>query len=83
MQECKGDVVQGFKPFARFDSFGDSALIFVVGFKVAHYSRRSAPASLLNKNILALFRKNKIGLPFPSRTVYLKNDGQLMEKLKK
>ena len=57
---------------ARFENFGDSALYFKLIFKINEYTQRWGAQSIVKREILDLFRKHKVNVPFPIRTVYLK-----------
>lgn len=59
-------------PSVIFDpGFGDSALGFTLNFQVAEFSNQSRVRHELRKRILRRFRQEGIGMPFPTRTVYL------------
>jgi small-conductance mechanosensitive channel len=51
--------------------FGDSALGFTLNFQVAEFSNQYRVRHELRKRILRRFREQGIGMPFPTRTVYL------------
>jgi small-conductance mechanosensitive channel len=51
--------------------FGDSALGFTLNFQVAEFAHQYRVRHELRKRILRRFREEGIGLPFPTRTVYL------------
>ena len=51
--------------------FGDSALGFTLNFHVAEFSNQYRVRHELRKRILRRFREEGIGIPFPTRTVYL------------
>ncbi len=61
-----------YQTISRFQNFGDSALTFRLIFRVKDYTSRWAAESHVKKEILKLFRKSKVNVPFPIRTVYLK-----------
>jgi len=65
-------IVKDFEPVVRFENFGDSALYFKVIFRVQDYTARWSAEAQVKRRILDLFRKNKVSVPFPIRTVYLK-----------
>jgi small-conductance mechanosensitive channel len=59
-------------PAVMFDpGFGDSALGFTLLFQVAEFSNQYRVRHELRKRILRRFREEGIGIPFPTRTVYL------------
>jgi small-conductance mechanosensitive channel len=51
--------------------FGDSSLGFTLNFQVAEFSNQYRVRHELRKRILLRFREEGIGMPFPTRTVYL------------
>jgi small-conductance mechanosensitive channel len=52
--------------------FGDSALQFTLGCYVSEFSQQFRVQHELRKRILKRFRAENIGMPFPTRTIYLK-----------
>ncbi|MEM4166015.1 MAG: mechanosensitive ion channel family protein [Candidatus Bilamarchaeaceae archaeon] len=60
--------------FVRLQQFGDFALIFRFGYHVNGYSNRFPVLREINKELLKEFRKRKIEIPFPIRTVITKKD---------
>ena len=65
-------IVKDYKPIARFENFGDSALSFKLIFQVTSHVDRWAAEAQVKRELLDLFRKNKVSVPFPVRTVHLK-----------
>jgi len=65
-------IAKDFDTVARFENFGDSALYFKLIFQVDRYEERYGAQAKVKREILLLFRKNKVTVPFPIRTVYLK-----------
>lgn len=65
-------IVKDFETVARFENFGDSALYFKLIFQVDKYEARYGAQAQVKRELLLLFRKNKVTVPFPIRTVYLK-----------
>ena len=59
------------EPFVVFEDFGNSSLDFSVRFFVADSFKTVIPKSQIRFNIDALFRANKITIPFPQRDVHL------------
>ncbi len=60
-------------PLVRFTpGFGDSALQFTLTCHVTEFSEQFRVQHELRKRILKRFRDEKIDMPFPTRTVYLK-----------
>ncbi len=52
---------------------GDFALKFRVLFWVPHFDLRFETKALATEEIYKALRKAKIGIPFPTRTIYMKN----------
>ncbi|MFQ5587183.1 MAG: mechanosensitive ion channel family protein, partial [Thermodesulfobacteriota bacterium] len=64
-------------PFVRFmPGFGDSSLDFTLICQIAKYVDQYRVQHDLRKRIFARFRREGIVIPFPIRTVYLKNGKQ-------
>jgi small-conductance mechanosensitive channel len=60
-------------PVVRFSpGFGDSALQFTLTCQVAEFAEQFRVQHELRKRILKRFREEGIDMPFPTRTVYLK-----------
>jgi small-conductance mechanosensitive channel len=60
-------------PGASFDpGFGESSLGFTLSFQVAEFAQQFGVRNELRKRILRRFREEGIGIPFPSRTVYVR-----------
>jgi small-conductance mechanosensitive channel len=53
--------------------FGASSLEFTLVCKVRDYRDQQSVKHELHKRILRRFRQEGIGIPFPTRTVYVKN----------
>lgn len=61
-------------PFARFDpGFGDSSLGFTLICQVAEFVDQYLVRHELRKRILLRFRQEGIEIPFPTRTVYVRD----------
>ncbi len=56
--------------------FGDSALSFTLGYSVAEFALQGPVRNELRKRILRRFRQESIDMPFPTRTVYLKEKAE-------
>jgi len=54
--------------------FGESALRFTLGFQVAEIADQFGARSELRKRILRRLREEGIGIPFPSRTLYIRRE---------
>ena len=59
-----------YKPFVRFQDFGDSALIFYLMFWTSDIFRVEQVKSQLRYKIIKSFRENGITIPFPQRDVH-------------
>lgn len=59
------------KPHVWFFEMGDFALKFRAVFWVADYKEKWDAKVKATKGIYAALRKNKIGIPFPTRTIYM------------
>lgn len=62
-------------PWARADSFGESAINYKVGVQVPTYTDRFAVKGEMIKEVYHQFRKRGIQIPYPTRTVFLKDEG--------
>ncbi len=74
-QAAKTDVpgmAEDVEPSVRFTGFGDSALQVQLNFSVDEFALQYAVQHELRKRILLRFRQEKIDMPFPTRTVYMK-----------
>ncbi len=59
-------------PSVSFDpGFGESALQFTLGYQVAEFSNQFGVRAELRKRILRRFREEHIGIPYPTRVVYM------------
>jgi len=68
------DVLKDPGPEAYFVSFGDSALNMSLFFWVEEYAKLFATTDKINSRILNRFREQGIEIPFPIRTVTLKQE---------
>jgi small-conductance mechanosensitive channel len=72
VEEVQG-VLSNPAPLVRFTpGFGDSALQFTLYCHVTEFSEQFRVQHELRKRILKRFRAENIGMPYPTRTVYLK-----------
>ena len=67
------DVSDEPSPRVRFRSFGDSSLLFQLLFWVDKPEMRGRVVDSINGSIYSKFSKEKIEIPFPQRTVHIKN----------
>lgn len=64
-------------PFTRFSpGFGDSSLNFSLICHVAEFVDQYSVQHELRKRILKCFREEGIGIPYPTRTVYVRESGE-------
>jgi small-conductance mechanosensitive channel len=71
--ELKG-VLDEPKPDVVFTDMGDSSINFAARFWVSHYGDAYAKKLETTDLIYNTLNKNKIGIPFPTRTLYLRKD---------
>src|SRR3989338_21671 len=63
------------KPNVKFiPGFGDSSLNFTLTFQVAEYKDQHPVQHELRKRIFKRFKEEGIEIPFPTRTIYLKDE---------
>jgi small-conductance mechanosensitive channel len=63
-------------PSVAFDpGFGDAGMGFTANFHVAEFTNQFSVRNELRKRVLRRFRADGIGIPYPSRTVYLRGQG--------
>ena len=63
-------------PSVTFDpGFGDSALVFSLGYSVQEFNDQFRVRHELRKRVLKRLRQEKIEMPFPTRTVYVRSQG--------
>lgn len=68
------------EPFARFiPGFGDSSLDFTLICQVAEFTDQYPVQHELRKRIFKTFRDENVEIPFPHRTIYLREEGQWKE----
>jgi len=67
---------EGFEPLVRFTEFGDSGLKFIIIFWVNEVMNQWKAMSDIRSEIDARFRKEDITVPFPQRTVWIKEHQQ-------
>ena len=66
------NIIKEFEPIARCNNFGSSSLDFSIVYRIDAYQNHAEASSEIREEILKLFRKNKIEIPFPITTVQLK-----------
>ncbi|QER41607.1 mechanosensitive ion channel family protein [Thermodesulfobacterium sp. TA1] len=72
LKEIQGGIPE-FEPFIRYYSFGDSSINFNVVLRVRTYIDRHLIIHEFIKRLHQRYREEGIEIPFPIRTVYLKN----------
>jgi small-conductance mechanosensitive channel len=72
MKEVEGGVPE-FTPVIRFHTFGDSSIQFTVVMRAKEFANQFLLKHEFIKRVHERYRKEKIEIPFPIRTVFLKN----------
>ncbi len=72
-----------YEPVVRFNEFADSSLEFNVRFWVDHYLKQWEVASAIRDRIDKEFREANVTIPFPQRTVWMKEQKKEEESEKK
>ncbi len=75
-QRAQGEVpglLAEIEPTVRFTRFGESGLEFVLVVRVQEFKEQFAVGHELHKRIWKRLRKEQIEIPFPTRTVYLRD----------
>lgn len=65
------EIVKQPEPFVRFSEMADFSLKFKLYFWVAEYGQRFMVEDIVVTNLYKALKKAGIGIPFPTRTVYL------------
>lgn len=55
-----------------FKGFGESSLDFLLIYEITDYSKRGLVTTEINKEVLRQFRKHKVEIPYPIRTIIQK-----------
>jgi len=66
------EILKDPEPFVKFKRMNDFSLDFKLYYWVDSYKKRFKYEDVVMTKLYAALRKNKIGIPFPTRTVYLK-----------
>lgn len=83
VQERTGKITEaGGLPWARADTFGESAITYKVGVQVPTYVDRYAVKGEMVKEVYHQFKKRGISIPYPIRTVFLKNEAGGSKEIK-
>ncbi len=75
MKEVQGGVPE-FEPLVRYHTFGESSINFTLVLRGKHITDQHLLKHETIKRILERYKKEDIEIPFPIRTVYIKNDVQ-------
>lgn len=67
------DCVKGFEPAVRFNAFGESSISLKAFLRVSDYSAQFAVRHEFIKRLHEKFKQEGIKIPFPVRTVMMKN----------
>lgn len=72
---------KSFEPIIRFEEFADSALQFRIIVRAKNFESQAPLVSEIKRELFYAFKKNKISVPFPTRTVHLfKNKKETKQK---
>jgi small-conductance mechanosensitive channel len=66
----------GFDPFIRYNAFGDSSINFTVVLRVKEFGQQYVLQHEFIKRLHERYRQEGIEIPFPIRTVYLREKGE-------
>ena len=69
-------------PWARPDTFGESAITYKVGVQVVTYTDRFPVKGEMIKEVYKQFKARGITIPFPTRTVFLKDEAGGKKEIK-
>ncbi len=72
LEEVDGGV-KGFEPFVRYQAFGDFSIKFTVILRTKEYTSQYLIIHEFVKRLHRRYRSENIQIPFPIRTVYMKN----------
>ncbi len=72
LQETEG-AVKEFQPFIRYNAFGDSSINFTVVLRAKEYTDQYLIIHQFVKRLHRRYQLEGIEIPFPTRTVYMKN----------
>ena len=64
--------IAGFEPAVRFNAFADSSINFTVSLKAKEFADQYRVKHIFIKRLKERFAKEKIDIPFPIRTVHIK-----------
>ena len=72
LQETEG-AVKEFQPFIRYNAFGESSINFTVILRAREYTDQYLIIHEFIKRLYRRYQMEGIEIPFPARTVYMKN----------
>jgi small-conductance mechanosensitive channel len=72
LQKYEGGI-RDFEPFVRFYNFGDSSIDLKIFLRVKEYADQFLITSEFIKELHKRYNQENINIPFPIRTVYMKN----------
>ncbi len=75
IQEIPG-FIKGFDPIVRLQSFGDFALNFLLILRVEKYDLQFSLWDEIHQRIFECLRREGIEIPFPVRTVHIRERAQ-------
>lgn len=78
MNEVQGGV-PGFDPAVRYHTFGDSSINFTVVLRVREYTDQYLVKHEYVKRLHRRYRETGIEIPFPIRTIYMKQEEKEVE----
>ena len=65
------------EPAVAFEpGFGESGMAFTLTFHVTEFAKQGPVRNELRRRVLRRFRADGIGIPYPSRTVYMRGSGR-------
>ncbi|MEO8595135.1 MAG: mechanosensitive ion channel family protein [Candidatus Solibacter sp.] len=68
-------------PSVAFEpGFGEAGICFTANFHVSEYASQGPVRNELRRRVLRRFRAEGIGIPYPTRTVYLRGGGEPVEE---
>ncbi len=74
LEEVEGGV-KGFEPFVRYQTFGDFSIKFIVILRAKEYANQYLIIHEFVKRLHRRYRSEGIEIPFPIRTLYMRNGG--------
>jgi len=78
LQETEGGV-KGFQPYIRYNTFGEYSIDFTVFLRTTEYTNKYLITHEFIKRLHRRYKLEGIEIPFPIRTVYMKDGGARSE----